>query len=129
MGTRQSSQTSSTHNAPRDNTQDSFRANHIVSYEQWRRVAEVKCPVCSKKVTCEEFELHFTMCITKPMLQYNIDEVDDESLNECSICLDTMKKGDKIARLPCLCVFHKYCVDQWFEVSRTCPNHPEDDDE
>ena len=31
-----------------------------------------------------------------------------------------------IARLPCLCVYHKSCTDLWFEVNRPCPEHPED---
>lgn len=31
-----------------------------------------------------------------------------------------------IARLPCLCVYHKSCTDSWFEVNRSCPEHPED---
>ena len=26
---------------------------------------------------------------------------------ECAICLDDLEEGDPIARLPCLCIYHK----------------------
>ncbi|XP_055081362.1 E3 ubiquitin-protein ligase ZNRF2-like isoform X2 [Periophthalmus magnuspinnatus] len=45
---------------------------------------------------------------------------------ECAICLDEMEQGDTIARLPCLCIYHKGCIDEWFEVNRSCPEHPAD---
>ncbi|KAF3833666.1 hypothetical protein F7725_024870 [Dissostichus mawsoni] len=45
---------------------------------------------------------------------------------ECAICLDEMELGETIARLPCLCIYHKGCIDEWFEVNRSCPEHPSD---
>ncbi|XP_034747867.1 E3 ubiquitin-protein ligase ZNRF2-like isoform X2 [Etheostoma cragini] len=45
---------------------------------------------------------------------------------ECAICLDELEQGDTIARLPCLCIYHKGCIDEWFEVNRSCPEHPAD---
>jgi len=33
-----------------------------------------------------------------------------EDKGECVICLDDMRCGDAIARLPCLCVYHKRWV-------------------
>ncbi|XP_035849070.1 E3 ubiquitin-protein ligase ZNRF2-like isoform X2 [Sander lucioperca] len=45
---------------------------------------------------------------------------------ECAICLDELEQGDTIARLPCLCIYHKGCIDEWFEVNRSCPEHPSD---
>ncbi|KAG7255335.1 hypothetical protein CRUP_035656, partial [Coryphaenoides rupestris] len=45
---------------------------------------------------------------------------------ECAICLEDLSQGDTIARLPCLCVYHKGCIDEWFEVNRSCPEHPSD---
>uniref|UniRef100_A0A8C2D1S1 RING-type E3 ubiquitin transferase n=1 Tax=Cyprinus carpio TaxID=7962 RepID=A0A8C2D1S1_CYPCA len=47
------------------------------------------------------------------------------SQDSCS-SLDDMVQGDTIARLPCLCVYHKVCFDEWFEVNRSCPEHPTD---
>ena len=44
----------------------------------------------------------------------------------CSICLDRFKKGDKIIRInSCKHIFHKYCLKEWLNVSRSnrnCPN-------
>lgn len=83
------------------------------------------CPVCSKFVSSDEIELHLLMCLTKPRLSYNEDVLAKDS-GECAICLDELDQGDTIARLPCLCIYHKGCIDEWFEVNRSCPEHPSD---
>ncbi|XP_030644595.1 E3 ubiquitin-protein ligase znrf2-like [Chanos chanos] len=83
------------------------------------------CPVCSKYVSSNEVDSHLIMCLTKPRLTYNDDVLTKDS-GECSICLDDMVQGDTIARLPCLCIYHKGCIDEWFEVNRSCPEHPLD---
>uniref|UniRef100_A0A8W8K3V6 E3 ubiquitin-protein ligase ZNRF1 n=1 Tax=Magallana gigas TaxID=29159 RepID=A0A8W8K3V6_MAGGI len=49
-----------------------------------------------------------------------------EDKGECVICFEELEKGDTIARLPCLCVYHKGCIDKWFEKNRSCPEHPSD---
>ncbi|KAA0709954.1 E3 ubiquitin-protein ligase znrf2 [Triplophysa tibetana] len=54
------------------------------------------------------------------------EDVLSRDCGECTICLDDMLQGDTIARLPCLCVYHKGCIDEWFEVNRSCPEHPTD---
>lgn len=83
------------------------------------------CPVCSKFVASDEMDLHIIMCLTKPRLTYNEDVLTKDS-GECAICLDDMMQGDTIARLPCLCIYHKGCINEWFEVNRSCPEHPTD---
>ncbi|CDQ59506.1 unnamed protein product [Oncorhynchus mykiss] len=45
---------------------------------------------------------------------------------ECVICLEELQQGNTIARLPCLCIYHKSCIDSWFEINRSCPEHPSD---
>ncbi|KAH9409725.1 E3 ubiquitin-protein ligase znrf2 [Tyrophagus putrescentiae] len=84
-----------------------------------------KCPFCSKTILPDDVECHLVMCITKPQLNYNEDILRDDK-EECVICLEEMLKGNKIARLPCLCIYHKQCIDAWFEVNRSCPEHPAD---
>ncbi|XP_026535924.1 E3 ubiquitin-protein ligase ZNRF1 [Notechis scutatus] len=84
-----------------------------------------KCPVCSKSVASDEMEMHFIMCLSKPRLSYNDDVLTKDS-GECVICLEELLQGDTIARLPCLCIYHKSCIDSWFEVNRSCPEHPSD---
>ncbi|XP_066506211.1 E3 ubiquitin-protein ligase znrf1 [Hoplias malabaricus] len=84
-----------------------------------------KCPVCSKSVASNEMEVHFIMCLSKPRLSYN-DDVLARDAGECVICLEELLQGDTIARLPCLCIYHKSCIDSWFEINRSCPEHPSD---
>ncbi|XP_033898058.1 E3 ubiquitin-protein ligase znrf1-like [Acipenser ruthenus] len=84
-----------------------------------------KCPICSKSVASNEMEVHFIMCLSKPRLSYN-DDVLSKDAGECVICLDDLQQGDTIARLPCLCIYHKSCIDSWFEINRSCPEHPSD---
>ncbi|KAM6959419.1 E3 ubiquitin-protein ligase znrf2-like [Aplochiton taeniatus] len=83
------------------------------------------CPVCSKYVVSNEVEQHLLMCLTKPRLSYNEDVLARDS-GECAICLEELEQGDTIARLPCLCIYHKGCIDEWFDVNRSCPEHPSD---
>ncbi|KAI3406902.2 hypothetical protein KGF56_000194 [Candida oxycetoniae] len=48
-----------------------------------------------------------------------------EELNECVICLEDLKPGDKVGRLECLCVFHYKCIKDWFNKKGygECPVH------
>ncbi|CAM1298201.1 ZNRF2 (predicted) [Pycnogonum litorale] len=85
----------------------------------------IKCPVCNKFVLPDDIECHLVMCLTKPRINYN-EDVLSEDKGECVICLDDLQQGDTIARLPCLCIYHKSCIDSWFEVNRSCPEHPTD---
>ncbi|KAH8354790.1 hypothetical protein KR084_007856 [Drosophila pseudotakahashii] len=85
----------------------------------------IKCPVCNKFVLPDDIECHLVMCLTKPRLSYNEDVLSDAK-GECVICLEDLSPGDTIARLPCLCIYHKGCIDRWFEVNRSCPEHPGD---
>jgi len=39
------------------------------------------------------------LCLTEDVLA--------EDKEECIICLDELRQGDTIARLPCLCIYHK----------------------
>ncbi|XP_072251130.1 E3 ubiquitin-protein ligase znrf2 [Leuresthes tenuis] len=84
-----------------------------------------KCPVCSKYVSSDEMDLHLVLCLTKPRVTYN-EDVLTKDVGECAICLEDLLQGDTIARLPCLCIYHKGCIDEWFEVNRSCPEHPSD---
>ncbi|KAK3603793.1 hypothetical protein CHS0354_042794 [Potamilus streckersoni] len=85
----------------------------------------IKCPVCSKFIPPEDLECHLVMCLTKPRISYN-EDVLTEDKGECCICLDDLTQGDTIARLPCLCIYHKVCIDSWFKKNRSCPEHPQD---
>lgn len=85
----------------------------------------IKCPVCSKFIPPDDIECHLVVCLTKPRITYN-EDVLTESKGECVICFEELDQGDTIARLPCLCIYHKGCIDKWFEKNRSCPEHPND---
>lgn len=90
----------------------------------FRQIATLQCPLCSKDVLSSEMEAHMAQCVTRPRVTYNADTLTQES-GECSICLDDLLPGEEIARLPCLCIYHLKCTQQWFKVSQTCPEHPD----
>jgi len=87
-------------------------------------LSELKCPVCNKTLHSGTLDVHLVECLSKPRISYNADVLAADA-GECIICFDDMLKGQTIARLPCLCVYHKRCIDDWFQRSRTCPEHPE----
>ena len=69
-------------------------------------LVDLKCFVCNKLIPADDVEAHIMMCLTKPRLTYNEDVLTDEK-GECIICLEILEKGQTIARLPCLCIYHK----------------------
>ena len=89
----------------------------------------------------DDVEVHLVMCLTRPQLAYNgifqvlnnltqylfSEEVLEELRGECSICLEDMETGQTVARLECLCIYHKACLDEWFKRKNVCPQHPGDD--
>ncbi|NP_001360589.1 E3 ubiquitin-protein ligase ZNRF1 [Caenorhabditis elegans] len=87
---------------------------------------DMKCPVCHKVVPSDDADIHLVMCLTRPKITYNDDVLKDDK-GECSICLEDLEAGHKIARLPCLCIYHKQCIDDWFKRKNCCPEHPGDD--
>jgi len=86
---------------------------------------DVPCPVCNKTIPSDSFDKHILQCLSKPRIDYNEDTL-TENKGECVICLDDLLEGQKIARLPCPCIYHKSCIDKWFRINRSCPEHPGD---
>lgn len=48
---------------------------------------------------------------------------DDGQPAECTICMEDYEVGQTLARLECLCKFHKHCIVDWFERKSECPVH------
>jgi len=61
------------------------------------------------------------------MLSFVASEKDcvgeDGNLQECSICMVEYEVGEQLARLECLCKFHKTCIVEWFSRKQECPLH------
>ncbi|KKZ61242.1 hypothetical protein EMCG_04114 [[Emmonsia] crescens] len=61
------------------------------------------------------------------MLPFTATEKDcvgeDGEPQECTICMEEYEVGDTLARLECLCKFHKPCIMGWLERKMECPVH------
>ncbi|PGH11171.1 hypothetical protein AJ79_05013 [Helicocarpus griseus UAMH5409] len=64
------------------------------------------------------------------MLPFTATEKDcvgeDGGPQECTICMEEYEVGDSLARLECLCKFHKRCIVEWLERKMECPVHKVD---
>lgn len=56
-----------------------------------------------------------------PEMTYGADGVPTLEDPTCTICIENIKEGDTIRKLPCGHMFHKACVDSWLTRSATCP--------
>jgi E3 ubiquitin-protein ligase ZNRF1/2 len=56
---------------------------------------------------------------------YNIEILSDDLNNEqeCGICFEPFYQKNIVARLECLCIYHKQCLDEWGQRKRCCPLH------
>ncbi|KAJ5096383.1 hypothetical protein NUU61_005739 [Penicillium alfredii] len=61
------------------------------------------------------------------MLEFTATEKDclgeDGEVAECTICMEDYEVGHTLARLECLCKFHKSCIVGWFARKTECPVH------
>lgn len=94
----------------------------------------IKCPVCSKRFRdASAADAHLVECERRLCAGYNgvprgggrarcrsrahrcSGTATDETLlhdmgRECVICFEELVAGDCVARLPCLCLYHKQCA-------------------
>jgi len=49
------------------------------------------------------------------------DEGENESQQECSICLEQFQEDEELRLLPCFHKYHTACIDRWFQHSPACP--------
>eukprot|EP00126_Sphaerothecum_destruens_P001136 Sdes_comp13259_c0_seq1m3124 len=87
---------------------------------------KARCPVCKNLIDPQKIDEHINFCVCKASLQYNCYTLEtDLNTPDCVICFEPFLKGNEVARLPCLCMYHKSCIESWFEKSLTCPEHNE----
>ena len=57
------------------------------------------------------FQLNFALyTFDLTLICYVSEDVLTDDKGECVICLEDLQQGDTIARLPCLCIYHKRSV-------------------
>ncbi|CAF3186470.1 unnamed protein product [Rotaria socialis] len=62
--------------------------------------------------------LFLTPYYNTEILSYNL-----HNDQECAICFEPFCRQDTVARLECLCIYHKKCLDEWGQRKRCCPLH------
>jgi len=103
----------------------------------------IECPVCGKSLVLygsnqNSIEDHLKTCLengnnenkVKLGNRYELQELDSDLGRECPICFEEFLKGQTIVRIDCLCIFHKECIDKWYnyrKVDGICPIHSLDD--
>lgn len=117
---------------------------------------EDECPICHRELPSRSLanfeelrEAHITSCITSHstygtprggegdelpppprrtgMYTYPATEKDCIDEAECTICLEEFTVGVPMARLECLCRFHRACISAWFvNHPGRCPVHQHD---
>jgi hypothetical protein len=45
----------------------------------------------------------------------------DDNKEQCTVCLENIKKGEKITKLDCKHMFHTDCINEWISRDNTCP--------
>ncbi len=49
------------------------------------------------------------------------DKDDSGGAKQCSICMDDLKAGEKVTRLPCKHGYHHTCITEWLRNVSNCP--------
>lgn len=73
--------------------------------------------------------LHYTRenptdaAIVSELPETKIDDIKklDKDKQNCVICMEDFKNGDKTTNLPCLHMFHTNCIQSWLKTQNTCP--------
>ncbi|TRY98923.1 hypothetical protein DNTS_016980 [Danionella cerebrum] len=79
---------------------------YVGLYRVNNRHGAIRCPFCTMPFPGGKIQEHLLSCLTSPPIPYNTDVLTKDS-GECSICLEDLLQGETIARLACLCVYHK----------------------
>ncbi len=107
---------------------------------------EDECPVCHRELPPRSLpdleamrEAHVVACVSAHtsstaspprrtgMFPYLATEKDCVDSAECTICLEEFEVGVPMARLECLCRFHRGCITAWFvNHPGRCPVHQHD---
>lgn len=45
----------------------------------------------------------------------------ETTVENCTICLERMRKGEKLKFMPCVHKFHEKCIETWLRGHRVCP--------
>ncbi|KAK9470405.1 FYVE zinc finger-domain-containing protein [Dipodascopsis tothii] len=102
---------------------------------------ENSCPICAASLaslpTAKAREDHVNDCLSQAAFSGSPEQAkrrnrmvvyrqrDPVPGKECVICFEEFGPGDFVARLECLCVYHRKCIKAWFDKKGAgeCPIH------
>eukprot|EP00127_Corallochytrium_limacisporum_P004265 Clim_evm210s157 gene=Clim_evmTU210s157 len=115
---------------------EASRKRHFMVAEDSEHWTIDDCPVCYRRFRVRdprEMEKHVTECISSAMetgtgrpgeaayvvtvAEKNVEDI------ECIICFEEYYEGQEVATLPCLCKFHRGCIEDWLQRGAGCPTH------
>ncbi|KAF9302455.1 hypothetical protein BGZ74_005329 [Mortierella antarctica] len=81
-----------------------------------------ECPVCGAILAGLEGgkaaqEAHVQDCLEVYKLPADSPLIDQE----CAICFEEFVAGRTVARLNCLCTYHRHCIHSWLQHGKACP--------
>uniref|UniRef100_A0A0A8ZD86 RING-type domain-containing protein n=1 Tax=Arundo donax TaxID=35708 RepID=A0A0A8ZD86_ARUDO len=56
----------------------------------------------------------------KAMVALHMPAVGDTREENCALCLEDFKEGDKLRMMPCSHIFHQPCIFDWLLINRLC---------
>ena len=83
------------------------------SYEEMINLDENNTKKCLKASFIEKLPI-------EEMSLSNFKKLNNNE-KKCVICFSDFKLYDKLIRLPCLHLFHKDEIEEWFKSNKTCP--------
>lgn len=56
-----------------------------------------------------------------PHIELESFTIDEQTADQCSVCLENMQVGQQAVRLQCNHMFHENCIQRWTRGHNTCP--------
>lgn len=99
-------------------------ARHVMSDGVLYRLSSVGPANSQSQLTRLHTGLHPSVIAALPVVTYQKgkNDIDIDSLVECTVCLGQLEEGEKVRVLPrCQHMFHVNCIDMWLFSHSTCP--------
>ena len=73
----------------------------------------------SNKETSQNKNINYDEILEEKEFDEEATEKDKDE--KCAICLENFNIGNKVCYLPCLHVYHSFCIKNWLKIKEKCP--------